>query len=48
MWPKETLVYPVHVRQSADGQVSTVTCPLEDEAYAAEDRFVENWRRNSR
>nr|WP_240942296.1 hypothetical protein [Planosporangium thailandense] len=38
----------VHARQYADGRISTVTGPLEDEAYAAEDRFVENWRRNSR
>jgi hypothetical protein len=38
----------VHVRQYRDGRVSTITGPLEDEAYAAEDEFVENWRRNSR
>jgi len=34
----------VHVRQYEDGVVSTSTGPLEDEAYAAEDTFVENWR----
>jgi len=34
----------VHVRQYEDGVVSTSTGPLEDEAYAAEDAFVENWR----
>jgi hypothetical protein len=38
----------VHVSQYAAGRVSTMTGPLEDEAYAAEDQFVENWRRNSR
>lgn len=36
----------VHVRQHEEGRVSTVTGPLEDEAYAAEDSFVETWRRN--
>lgn len=37
----------VHVQQYADGRVSTMTGPLEDEAYAAEDAFVDTWRRNS-
>lgn len=36
----------VHVRQYEDGVVSTSTGPLEAEAYAAEDTFVENWRSN--
>jgi hypothetical protein len=36
----------VHVRQYQGGEVTTVTGPLEDEAYAAEDGFVETWRRN--
>ncbi|AGL18681.1 hypothetical protein [Actinoplanes sp. N902-109] len=36
----------VHVRQYEAGEVSTVTGPLEDEAYAAEDSFVETWRNN--
>jgi hypothetical protein len=36
----------VHVRQYEDGVVSTGTPALEDEAYAAEDAFVETWRRN--
>ena len=36
----------VHVRQYEDGVVSTSTRPLEAEAYAAEDAFVENWRNN--
>ena len=36
----------VHVRQYEDGVVSTTTGPLEAEAYAAEDAFVENWRNN--
>ena len=36
----------VHVRQHLDGRVTTVTGPLEDEAYAAEDGFVATWRRN--
>jgi hypothetical protein len=34
----------VHVRQHQDGRVTTVTGPLEDEAYAAEDGFVDTWR----
>jgi hypothetical protein len=38
----------IHVRQLLDGEGSTVTGPLEDEAYAAEDGFVETWRGNSR
>lgn len=38
----------VHVEQYAAGRVSSMTGPLEDEAYAAEDGFVANWRRNSR
>jgi hypothetical protein len=38
----------VHVKQYADGRVTTLTGPLEDEAYAAEDGFVETWRRNTR
>ena len=38
----------VHVRQYADGRVTTQTGPLEDEAYAAEDGFVARWRRNTR
>jgi hypothetical protein len=36
----------VHVKQYEDGVVSTSTGPLEDEAYAAEDGFVEKWRNN--
>ncbi|MEV6301415.1 hypothetical protein AB0M02_18540 [Actinoplanes sp. NPDC051861] len=36
----------VHVRQHEDGRVTTMTGPLEDEAYAAEDSFVATWRRN--
>jgi hypothetical protein len=38
----------VHVEQYAAGRVTSMTGPLEREAYDAEDRFVENWRRNSR
>ncbi|MET0419444.1 MAG: hypothetical protein ABW022_25805 [Actinoplanes sp.] len=34
----------VHVRQYQDGRVTSSTGPLEDEAYAAEDGFVERWR----
>jgi uncharacterized protein YukE len=34
----------VHVRQHQEGRVTTVTAPLEDEAYAAEDGFVDTWR----
>jgi len=36
----------VHVLQHQDGRVTTVTGPLEDEAYAAEDGFVDTWRSN--
>jgi hypothetical protein len=36
----------VHVLQHQEGRVTTVTGPLEDEAYAAEDGFVDTWRRN--
>ncbi|MEV6598276.1 WXG100 family type VII secretion target [Actinoplanes sp. NPDC051346] len=36
----------VHVRQYQDGRVVSVTGPLEDEAYAAEEGFVDTWRRN--
>ncbi|GAA1635649.1 hypothetical protein [Actinoplanes couchii] len=36
----------VHVRQHEEGRVSTMTGSLEDEAYAAEQSFVETWRRN--
>lgn len=38
----------VHVEQYAQGRVTSMTGPLEAEAYSAEDRFVGNWRRNSR
>ncbi|MEV0272792.1 hypothetical protein AB0H43_28770 [Hamadaea sp. NPDC050747] len=38
----------VHVKQYEDGRVSSMTGPLEDEAYAAEDAFVDTWRRNTR
>jgi len=38
----------VHVRQYQDGLVSSMTGPLEAEAYGAEDAFVETWRRNTR
>lgn len=38
----------VHVQQYADGRVSSMTGPLEDEAYGAEDAFVDTWRRNTR
>jgi antirestriction protein ArdC len=34
----------VHVRQYEDGLLSTITGPFGDEAYAAEDAFVETWR----
>ncbi|BCJ56130.1 hypothetical protein Asp14428_76050 [Actinoplanes sp. NBRC 14428] len=34
----------VHVRQYEQGRVTTTTGPLEDEAYGAEDGFVETWR----
>lgn len=37
----------VHVQQYADCQVSSLTGPLEDAAYAAEEQFVANWRRNT-
>ena len=37
----------VHVRQLQEGRGSTVTGPLEDEAYGSEDGFVAVWRRNS-
>jgi hypothetical protein len=36
----------VHVRQHEDGRITTMTGPLEDEAYEAEEGFVETWRRN--
>jgi uncharacterized protein YukE len=36
----------VHVRQYEAGRVTSMTGPLEDEAYAAEDAYVQNWRRN--
>jgi hypothetical protein len=36
----------VHVRQHQEGQISTMTGPLEDEAYEAEDGFVAAWRSN--
>ncbi|MEU6190839.1 hypothetical protein [Nocardia sp. NPDC047038] len=37
----------VHVRQYADGSISSMTSALEQEAYAAEDAFVATWRRNT-
>jgi hypothetical protein len=37
----------IHVGQYQAGRVSSMTGPLEDEAYAAEDAFVETWRRNT-
>ncbi|ASW55091.1 hypothetical protein CIK06_14225 [Plantactinospora sp. KBS50] len=51
--PGETLVRTlghegVHIRQYEDGRVTSATGPLEDEAYAAEDEFVDSWRRNKR
>jgi hypothetical protein len=36
----------VHVRQHQEAQISTLTGPLEDEAYEAEDGFVAAWRSN--
>ena len=36
----------VHVVQHQQGRITTMTGPLEDEAYAAEDGFVETWRGN--
>lgn len=36
----------IHARQYRDGRVTTATGPLEDEAYAAEDSFVDTWKRN--
>ncbi|MDI6097238.1 hypothetical protein QLQ12_01265 [Actinoplanes sp. NEAU-A12] len=36
----------VHVRQHEEGRITTMTGPLEDEAYEAEESFVETWRRN--
>ncbi|WP_211193320.1 hypothetical protein [Actinoplanes sp. TBRC 11911] len=36
----------VHVRQHEEGRITTVTGPLEDEAYKAENGFVAAWRRN--
>jgi hypothetical protein len=36
----------VHVRQHEEGRITTMTGPLEDEAYEAEEDFVETWRRN--
>ncbi|WP_216912440.1 hypothetical protein [Nocardia noduli] len=37
----------VHVRQYAEGKINSVTRGLEEGAYAAEDAFVETWRRNT-
>jgi hypothetical protein len=37
----------VHVEQYAAGRVSSLTQALEDEAYGAEQRFVDAWRRNA-
>ncbi len=37
----------VHVRQYADGTISSRTAALEKEAYDAEDGFVATWRRNT-
>jgi hypothetical protein len=37
----------VHVRQYQEGIVSSMTGPLEAEAYGAEDAFVQTWRRNT-
>ncbi|MFC6023306.1 WXG100 family type VII secretion target [Plantactinospora solaniradicis] len=37
----------IHVEQYREGRVTSNTGPLEDEAYASEDRFVEEWRRNT-
>ncbi|QIS02582.1 hypothetical protein F5X71_09855 [Nocardia brasiliensis] len=37
----------VHVRQYAEGKINSMTRALEDEAYAAEDGFVDTWRRNT-
>lgn len=34
----------VHVVQHQQGRITTMTGPLEDEAYAAEDGFVATWR----
>jgi hypothetical protein len=34
----------VHVRQHQEGRITTVTGPLEDEAYEAEEGFVAAWR----
>lgn len=36
----------VHVRQHEEGRITSLTDPLEDEAYEAEDGFVAAWRRN--
>jgi hypothetical protein len=36
----------VHVRQHQEDRVTTMTGPLEDEAYQAEDGFVAAWRSN--
>lgn len=36
----------VHVVQYQQGKATTMTGPLEDEAYAAEDGFVDAWREN--
>lgn len=37
-----------HVEQYQSGQVSSLNGPLEEAAYAAEDEFVETWRRDTR
>ena len=36
----------VHVRQHQEGRITSLTGPLEDEAYEAEDGFVATWRSN--
>ena len=38
----------IHVEQYRQGRVTSDVGPLEEEAYAAEEAFVETWRRNSR
>jgi hypothetical protein len=37
----------VHVKQYQDGAISSATAASEEEAYAAEDKFVETWKRNT-
>ncbi|MGA5303759.1 hypothetical protein ACPCHT_27810 [Nucisporomicrobium flavum] len=37
----------VHVRQHQEGRITTMTGPLEDEAYEAETGFVATWRSRS-